>query len=255
MATIARSSRTSSGVRSARSRSAASRCAIGVSVLLERGPQAAAGPAGFGEPDELVGVGAVERARQDRQQRLLVVRVGEHAQPREPVADLLLGPVAAAADDVGRQALLLERLLEQPQRGGGADEHDDVPGAAAGVDLGAQPVGDQARLAAAPRLVAAAGQADRGRPSRACRVISSSTGGAPAGGSSANSRSAPSASIGGSWRPARSGEKRSPNSGANAALMTSSSSSRERKLVVSVRTASSALARPRKIVTSAWRKR
>ena len=103
---------------------------------LHRLPQAAARVAVLGQADELVGAGAVEGRGEHRQQRLLVVRVGEHAQPGEAVADLLLAPVAAAADDVRRQALLLERLLEQPQARRRADEHDHVAGAAAVVELG-----------------------------------------------------------------------------------------------------------------------
>ena len=75
--------------------------------------------------------------------------VREGGEVGEAVADLLAGPVAAPADDVGRQPLLLERLLEQPERAGGAHEHDDLAGAPARVDLLAQPVGEQARLGAA----------------------------------------------------------------------------------------------------------
>ena len=90
------------------------------------------------------------------------MRIGQHAQPGEPVADLLLRPVAAAADDVCGQALLLERLLEQPQRRGRAHEHHDLARAPAGIDLRAQPVGEPAGLRAPPRLVPAAGEAEPG---------------------------------------------------------------------------------------------
>ena len=80
------------------------------------------------------------------------MRVGQERQVGDPVADLLLRPVAAAADHVGAQALLLERLLVEAQRARRADEDDDVALRAARVDLGAEPVRDRARLGAAPGL-------------------------------------------------------------------------------------------------------
>ena len=61
-------------------------------------------------------------------------------------------PVAAAADDVRAEPLLLQRLLVEPQRARRAHEHDDVALRPAGVDLGAQPGGDGAGLGAAPGL-------------------------------------------------------------------------------------------------------
>ena len=207
--------------------------------------------------DQVVRGRAAERRGEHREQRGLVVRVGQHAQPGEPVADLLLRPVAAPADDVGGQALLLQRLLEQPQRRGRAHEHHDLAGAPARVDLRPQPVGDAAGLRAPPRLVAAAREAEPGT-----QVVPALRGGdqqldrrRAGGGARSNSRSAPSESSCG--RPARSGVNRSPSTGANVALSTSSSSSRERKLTASPRTlaGSSAAARARKMATSAWRKR
>ncbi len=127
---------------------------------LDGVPQAAAGVAVLGQLHQLVRVRAVEGRGEDGQQRLLVMRVGEHAQPGEAVADLLLAPVAAAADHVRGQALLLERFLEQAQGRGRADEHDHVAGAPAAVELGAQAVGEQARLGAPPGLVSPLRQAE-----------------------------------------------------------------------------------------------
>ncbi len=80
------------------------------------------------------------------------MRVRQQREVRDAVADLLLRPVAAPADDVRAQALLLQRLLVEPQRARRADEQDDVALRAAGVDLGAQPCRDRARLGAPPRL-------------------------------------------------------------------------------------------------------
>ena len=67
------------------------------------GPHAAAQrAAGVGEQDQGVGADAAERRGEDAEQRLLVERVGERGEVGDAVADRLLGPVAAAADDVGR---------------------------------------------------------------------------------------------------------------------------------------------------------
>jgi hypothetical protein len=132
--------------------------------VAERGPGTSGSvAAGLGEQDERVASGAAERGGESAVERELVARVGERSQVGEAVADLLLRPVAAAADDVRGQALLLERLLEQPQRRRGAHEHDDVPRTAAGADLLAQPVRDQAGLGPAPGLLGERAEPDLAR--------------------------------------------------------------------------------------------
>ena len=193
MAEIARSSSTSTGSRSARSRSpvakranAASRATSSAGSasshearrgsrrragraparggVAERGPGALlVAPARLGEQHQRIGPGAAERRRQRRVERRLVARVGQQREVRDPVADLLLRPVAAAADDVRRQALLLQRLLVEAQRARRPHEQDDVAqGPPRVVDLGAQPRGDGARLRPAPRLRREAGEPELG---------------------------------------------------------------------------------------------
>ena len=126
----------------------------------QRGPRALALAAGrVRQQRERIGADAAERRRQHRVERALLVRVGEQRQVGDAVADLLLRPVAAAADHVGAEPLLLQRLLVEPQRARRADEHDDVALRAAGVDLLAQPGGDRAGLRAAPWL-----RGERGEP-------------------------------------------------------------------------------------------
>ncbi len=130
--------------------------------VAQRGPRAAAAlPPRLREEDQSVGPDTAEGRRQHGEQRLLVLRVGERGEVGDAVADLLLRPVAAAADHVRRQPLLLERLLQQAQRARRAHEDDDVARAPSGFDLGAQPVRDEPRLGPAPRLRAAAREADR----------------------------------------------------------------------------------------------
>ena len=124
----------------------------------QRRPQPAQLLPGAREQDQRVRPDAAERRGEHAEQRLLVERVRERGEVGEAVADRLLGPVAAAADDVGRHALLLERLLEQPQRRGRADEHDDVARGPAGLELAPEPVGDHARLGAAVGLGLDAGE-------------------------------------------------------------------------------------------------
>ena len=132
--------------------------------LAQRGPRpAAAVAARLREQDQRVAADAAERRREHAVERGLVARVGERGEVGEAVADLLLGPVAASADHVGGQALLLERLLEQAQRGGRAHEHHHVAGPAAGADLLAQAVRDQPRLRAPPRLLGQRPEPELGR--------------------------------------------------------------------------------------------
>ena len=126
-------------------------------------PRAAAGAAArLGEQQQRVRPDAAEGRGEHPVERGLVERVGEHREVGDGVAHLRLRPVPAAADHVGGQALLLQRLLEQAQGARGADQHDDVPRRAAGIDLLAQPRGDGARLRPPPRLRGERGQAELG---------------------------------------------------------------------------------------------
>ena len=72
--------------------------------------------------------GATPQAGEARapKQRLVVERVGDRRQQRADVGDLLLGPVAAAADHVGTQAGPLERVLVGVEVGEGAQQHDHL---------------------------------------------------------------------------------------------------------------------------------
>ena len=83
---------------------------------------------------------------QRSQQRLVVERVGDRRQQRADVGDLLLGPVAAAADHVGAQAGPLQRVLVGVEAGEGAQQHDHRAALDALVGQLAQARGEEACL-------------------------------------------------------------------------------------------------------------
>ena len=57
---------------------------------------------------------------------MVVERIGDHAEDASRVVDLLLRPVAATADDVGRQPRALQLLLVRGDVREGAQQHDHV---------------------------------------------------------------------------------------------------------------------------------
>ncbi len=119
--------------------------------LPERPPGVAAAAAGVDPNDhERVERDAAERRGERRVDGELVHRVGQGAEPLAQVEHLLLAPVAAPADQVGRDAALLESPLVEAHVGGRAQEQDDVARLVAGGDQLADPAGEQPRLAGAP---------------------------------------------------------------------------------------------------------
>ena len=97
------------------------------------------------QPERVRGDSAGGRG-EGAEQRLVVERVGERRQQRADVGDLLLGPVAAAADDVGAQAGPLQRVLVGVEMGERSQQYDHL--AAVDPDVGqlSQPLGEGARL-------------------------------------------------------------------------------------------------------------
>ena len=91
---------------------------------LDRGPDVAPAAGGGAQQPERVGGDAAGRRGERSQQRLVVEGVGDRRQQRADVGDLLLGPVAAAADDVGAQPGALQRVLVGVEPGEGAQQHD-----------------------------------------------------------------------------------------------------------------------------------
>ena len=219
----------------------------------QRGPRALALAAGrVGQQRERIGADAAERRRQHRVERALLVRVGEQRQVGDAVADLLLRPVAAAADHVGaagppppaparRAAASSSRGRARRRRAAGGRRR---PPRAAGRRPRGPPRGARAARRASPSPRSAARWSQP-----AVSTASSSTAGGP-GGSGSNSRSTSGA------RPGTSGVKPLPSSGPIAALTTARISCLDLKLTVRLRTrdASSAARRARKMRTSAWRK-
>ena len=111
------------------------------STLARRSSQRASGLTPF--------AGTGERA----EQHLVVERVGDRLEQPQEVLDLLLRPVAAAADDVGVEAGALERLLVGVDVGERPQQDDDLAGPRlARVDDLAQPPRDDPRLGDELRL-------------------------------------------------------------------------------------------------------
>ena len=106
---------------------------------------------------ERVGAHAAGRRGERAEQGLVVERVGDHAEQPQHVLDLLLGPVAAPADDVGSQAGSLERLLVGVDVGEGAQQHDHLAARHAGVGQLAQALGQEAGLGDAAGLPSESG--------------------------------------------------------------------------------------------------
>ena len=104
-------------------------------------------PAGRGAQEpEGVGSDPARRRGERSQQRLVVERVGDRRQQGADVGDLLLGPVAAAADDVWAQAGALERVLVGVEAGEGAQQDDHRAAVDALVGQLPQPRRQEARL-------------------------------------------------------------------------------------------------------------
>jgi len=68
------------------------------------------------------------------EQGLVVERVADHLQQAAQVLDLLLGPEAAAADDVGIETGLAEGALERGDVSEGTQQDDDLGRVFTGVD-------------------------------------------------------------------------------------------------------------------------
>ena len=118
----------------------------GAGGALERRPDVA--PLAGRRPQQPEGVGG-DRAGgrgEGAEEGVVVERVGDRRQQRADVGDLLLGPVAAAADHVGPQAGSLERVLIGVKVGEGAQQDDDLATVDVAVDQLAQAGGEGARL-------------------------------------------------------------------------------------------------------------
>ncbi len=91
---------------------------------LDRRPEVAPAAGRRAQQPERVGGDPAGRRGERAEQRLVVERVGDRRQQRADVGDLLLGPVAAPADDVGAQPGALQRVLVGVEVGEGAQQHD-----------------------------------------------------------------------------------------------------------------------------------
>ena len=89
---------------------------------------------------------------------LVVEGVGDRGQQRAYVPDLLVGPVAPAADHVGPESGPFERLLVGVEVGEGAEQDDDRAALHPGIDQLAKPGGQEPRLG---QLVAGGGRVGR----------------------------------------------------------------------------------------------
>ena len=154
--------------------------------LLDRGPEVAAPAGGGAQQPERVGRDPAGGRGERAQQRLVVERVGDRRQQRADVGDLLLGPVAAAADDVGAQPGPLERVLVGVEAGEGAQQHDHRAAVHALVGQLAQARGEEARLGQLVGRGARVGRRARARSPRSSQpsrpVSSISTAGPSPGG-------------------------------------------------------------------------
>ena len=86
------------------------------------------------------------RRRERAEEELVVERVRDRAEDPQGILDLLLRPIAAAPDDVRREAGSLQRLLERVHVGEGAQENDHVAGPHPVVGERPKPLCQEARL-------------------------------------------------------------------------------------------------------------
>ena len=115
------------------------------------------------------------------EQRLVIERVGDRRQQRADVGDLLLGPVAAAADDVGPQSGPLQGVLIGVEVGEGAQQHDDLAARYPGVGQLAQRPARKRASARQLSGVRPSVSAARSSPSQPSRALSSSSTAGPLG--------------------------------------------------------------------------
>ena len=125
---------------------------------LEHGPDVALRSGGLSQQPERVGGGAAGGRGEGAEQRSSSSGLAIVASSAQTSADLLLGPVAAAADHVGPQAGPFERVLVGVEVGEGAQQDDHRAALHPGVGQLAQPGGQEPGLG---QLVAGGGRVGR----------------------------------------------------------------------------------------------